>query len=240
MLAISELEAGYAAVRALKGISLEVGPGEVVTLLGANGAGKTTTLRTISGLLRPIRGTITFEGRRIDRLAPEEIVRLGISHVPEGRKIFPGLSVVDNLQLGTVGRERPSRSSVLDDLDRVFTLFPVLREMGSRLGWMLSGGQQQMLAIARGLMARPRLLLLDEPSLGLAPVLVQQVFRTIREINAEGTAILLVEQNANMALRTAARAYVLVTGRIVLDDAAASLLTDDRMRRAYLGARIEA
>ena len=239
MLILSDLEAGYAAVRALKGVSLEVREKEVVTLLGANGAGKTTTLRTISGLLRPMAGSITFDGRRIDRLAPEEIVRLGISHVPEGRKIFPGLSVVDNLQLGTVGRERPSRKSVLDDLDRVFTLFPVLKEMGSRLGWMLSGGQQQMLAIARGLMARPRLLLLDEPSLGLAPVLVQQVFGTIREINAEGTAILLVEQNANMALRTAARGYVLVTGRIVLEDEAASLLTDDRMRRAYLGAKIE-
>ena len=240
MLEVRDLTASYGAVRALKGISLSVGAGEVVTLVGANGAGKSTTLRTISGLLHPSEGTITLEGERIDRMNPERIVRLGVSHVPEGRKVFPGLTVMDNLQLGTVGRARPGRQSVLDDLERVFKLFPVLKEMESRMGWMLSGGQQQMLAIGRGLMARPRLLLLDEPSLGLAPVLVQQVFRTIREINAEGTAILLVEQNAYMALRTAARGYVLETGRVVLEDQASTLLADDRMRRAYLGAKIEA
>ena len=240
MLEISNLIASYGAVRALKGISLTVAEGEIVTLVGANGAGKTTTLRTISGLLHPSDGTITLDGQRIDRLNPERIVRLGVSHVPEGRKVFPGLTVMDNLQLGTVGRARPGRQSVLDDLERIFTLFPVLKEMQHRMGWMLSGGQQQMLAIGRGLMARPRLLLLDEPSLGLAPVLVQQVFKTIREINVEGTAILLVEQNAYMALRTAARGYVLETGRIVLEDQASTLLGDDRMRRAYLGAKIDA
>ena len=240
MLVVEDVVAGYGAVRALKGVSLTVGEGEIVTLVGANGAGKTTTLRTLSGLLHPSQGAITLDGRRIDRLNPEQIVRLGVSHVPEGRKVFPGLSVFDNLQLGTVGRRKPSRATVLDDLERVFTLFPVLNEMQGRMGWMLSGGQQQMLAIGRGLMARPRLLLLDEPSLGLAPVLVQQVFRTIAEINREGTAILLVEQNAYMALRAASRGYVLETGRIVLEDQAASLLKDERMRRAYLGARIEA
>ena len=240
MLEISNLIASYGAVRALKGISLTVAEGEIVTLVGANGAGKTTTLRTISGLLHPSEGTITLDGQRIDRMNPERIVGLGVSHVPEGRKVFPGLTVMDNLQLGTVGRARPGRQSVLDDLERIFTLFPVLKEMQHRMGWMLSGGQQQMLAIGRGLMARPRLLLLDEPSLGLAPVLVQQVFKTIREINVEGTAILLVEQNAYMALRTAARGYVLETGRIVLEDQASTLLGDDRMRRAYLGAKIDA
>ncbi len=240
MLEVTSLTASYGAVRALKGISLTVAEGEIVTLVGANGAGKTTTLRTLSGLLHPSQGTITLDGHRIDRMNPEKIVRLGVSHVPEGRRVFPGLTVMDNLQLGTVGRARPGRQSILDDLERTFTLFPVLKEMQNRMGWMLSGGQQQMLAIGRGMMARPRLLLLDEPSLGLAPVLVQQVFKTIREINAEGTAILLVEQNAFMALRTASRGYVLETGRIVLEDQAATLLDDERMRRAYLGAKIDA
>ena len=237
---MTNLVASYGPVRALKGVSLTVAEGEVVTLVGANGAGKTTTLRTLSGLLHPSEGTITLDGQRIDRMAPEQIVRLGVSHVPEGRKVFPGLTVMDNLQLGTVGRQKPGRQSILDDLERTFTLFPVLKDMQDRMGWMLSGGQQQMLAIGRGLMARPRLLLLDEPSLGLAPVLVQQVFKTIREINLEGTAILLVEQNAYMALRTASRGYVLETGRVVLEDSAATLLSDERMRRAYLGAKIDA
>jgi branched-chain amino acid transport system ATP-binding protein len=240
MLEVEGLVAGYGAVRALRGISFRVEEGEIVTLIGANGAGKTTTLRTISGLLRSQQGSIKMDGRRIDRMRPEEIVKLGISHVPEGRRVFPGLSVMDNLRLGAVGRPSGSRSGVLDDLERVFTLFPVLKEMRDRLGWTLSGGQQQMLAIGRGLMARPRLLLLDEPSLGLAPMLVQQVFATVREINAEGTAVLLVEQNAFMALRTARRGYVLETGKVVLEEDASVLLKDDRMRQAYLGARVEA
>jgi branched-chain amino acid transport system ATP-binding protein len=238
VLEVRDLVASYGAVRALKGISFSVGEGEIVTLVGANGAGKTTTLRTISGLIRPQAGSIELDGKRIDRLPPERIVRLGIAHVPEGRRIFPGLSVLDNLRLGAVGQAKNDRSSQLDDLERVFTLFPVLKEMRARLGWMLSGGQQQMLAIGRGLMARPRLLLLDEPSLGLAPVLVQQVFKRIREINAEATAVLLVEQNAFMALRTARRGYVLETGRVVLQDESAALLKDERMRQAYLGAKI--
>ncbi len=237
LLEVDGLVAGYGAVRALKGVSFSVGEGETVALIGANGAGKTTTLRTISGLLRSSGGSISFGGRRIDRLNPEAVVRLGISHAPEGRKVFPGLTVYDNLRLGAVGRA--SRNGFEDDLRRVYALFPVLEEFRNRLGWMLSGGQQQMLAIGRALMARPRLLLLDEPSLGLAPVLVQSVFKTIREINQAGTAILLVEQNAFMALNTAARGYVLETGRIVLEDTAAALLKDERMRGAYLGARVE-
>jgi branched-chain amino acid transport system ATP-binding protein len=240
LLKVSDAVASYGAVRALKGISFEVGEGEIVTLVGANGAGKTTTLRTISGLLHPQSGSIQFAGQRIDRLAPEAVVKLGISHVPEGRRIFPGLSVMDNLRLGTVGRDRSDRGSVDEDLQHVFRTFPILEEFRSRLGWMLSGGQQQMLAIGRGLMARPKLLLLDEPSLGLAPVIVQQVFEVIREINRAGTAILLVEQNAYMALQVAARGYVLETGRIVLADEARALLQDERMQRAYLGAHVEA
>jgi branched-chain amino acid transport system ATP-binding protein len=240
MLEVEGLVAGYGPVRALRGISFQVEEGEIVTLIGANGAGKTTTLRTISGLIGSQQGTITMDGRRIDRMPPEDIVKLGISHVPEGRRVFPGLSVVDNLRLGAVGRRKGERSRALDDMERVFTLFPVLREMQNRLGWTLSGGQQQMLAIGRGLMARPRLLLLDEPSLGLAPVLVQQVFAKVREINAEGTAVLLVEQNAFMALRTARRGYVLETGRVILHDRSSVLLADERMRQAYLGARVEA
>jgi branched-chain amino acid transport system ATP-binding protein len=240
LLEVTNLEAGYGAVRALKGISFRVEEGETVALIGANGAGKTTTLRAISGLVRPSAGSITFKGRRIDRLKPEAVVRLGIAQAPEGRRVFPGLTVLDNLRLGTVGRPRDQRgASVDDDLKRVFTLFPVLEEFKNRLGWMLSGGQQQMLAIGRALMARPKLLLLDEPSLGLAPVLVQSVFRTIRDIREQGTAILLVEQNAYMALQSAARGYVLETGRVVIEDNAAALLKDERMKRAYLGARVE-
>ncbi len=237
MLELKEVVTSYGAVRALRGISFTVGPGEIVSLIGANGAGKTTTLRTISGLLHPAEGSIELEGRRIDRLNPETVVKLGVSHVPEGRKIFPGLTVEDNLMMGTVGRQ--SRQGISEDLLGVFKTFPVLDEMRHRLGWMLSGGQQQMLAIGRGLMARPRLLLLDEPSLGLAPVLVQQVFRTVAEINQQGTAILLVEQNAFMALQVSSRAYVLETGRIVMEGDAKTLMKDDRIKSAYLGASVE-
>nr|MDQ6900749.1 ABC transporter ATP-binding protein [Candidatus Dormibacteraeota bacterium] len=191
LLKVTEMAASYGAVRALKGVSFEVGEGEIVTLVGANGAGKTTALRTISGLLHPQAGTIEFQGRRIDRQPPETIVKLGISHVPEGRRVFPGLSVLDNLRMGTVGRRKGEQASVEEDLQMVYATFPILEEFKGRMGWMLSGGQQQMLAIGRGLMARPGLLLLDEPSLGLAPVIVQQVFDVIREINRGGTAILL-------------------------------------------------
>lgn len=240
LLKVTEMAASYGAVRALKGVSFEVGEGEIVTLVGANGAGKTTALRTISGLLHPQAGTIEFQGRRIDRQPPETIVKLGISHVPEGRRVFPGLSVLDNLRMGTVGRRKGEQASIDEDLQMVYATFPILEEFKGRMGWMLSGGQQQMLAIGRGLMARPGLLLLDEPSLGLAPVIVQQVFDVIREINRGGTAILLVEQNAFMALQVARRGYVLETGRIVLSDDAEALLKDERMQRAYLGAHVEA
>jgi branched-chain amino acid transport system ATP-binding protein len=238
LLEIHDLVAGYGAVRALNGISLSVGEGETVALIGANGAGKSSTLRCISSLVWPSSGTIMFEGRRVDRLKPETVVKLGISHAPEGRKIFPGLTVLDNLRLGAVGRSRVAQRSVAEDMAQVFALFPALQEFKNRLGWMLSGGQQQMLSIGRALMAHPRLLLLDEPSLGLAPVLVQSVFKTIREINQAGAAILLVEQNAFMALNTARRGYVLETGRIVLEGDSAALMKDERMRGAYLGAKV--
>jgi branched-chain amino acid transport system ATP-binding protein len=238
LLEINELVAGYGAVRALNGISLHVDEGETVALIGANGAGKTTTLRCISSLVWPSAGTILFEGRRIDRSKPETVVKFGISHAPEGRKIFPGLTVMDNLRLGAVGRSRAAKVGVAEDVARVFALFPPLEAFKNRLGWMLSGGQQQMLSIGRALMAHPRLLLLDEPSLGLAPVLVQSVFKTIREINQAGTAILLVEQNAFMALNTARRAYVLETGKIVLEGDSAALMKDERVRGAYLGAKV--
>ncbi len=233
MLRLTNVVTSYGAIRALKDISLEVNEGEVVTLLGSNGAGKTTTLRTISGLLRPAEGTIEFLGQPITGRSPEEIVRLGIAHVPEGRKVFPGLSVLDNLRLGA--SSRADTGEIAADMERMLDLFPVLRRFAGAMGWQLSGGQQQMLAIARGLMARPKLLLLDEPSLGLAPVLVQEVFDIIRDINARGTTVLLVEQNAFQALKVAHRGYVLETGRIVVQDEAVNLLDNEQMKQAYLG-----
>jgi branched-chain amino acid transport system ATP-binding protein len=235
MLKVSNIQANYGAVRALHNISLEVMPGEIIVLLGMNGAGKSTTLKTISGLIHPSHGSITFHDKPIDRLSPEQVVRLGISHVPEGRHVFPGLTVRENLIMGTSNR-RVSRRETEQDIERVLHIFPDLKRLYTQMGWSLSGGQQQMLAIGRGLMARPQLLMLDEPSLGLAPVIVKQVFRTIEELNSEGMTILLVEQNVNLSLRIAHRAYLLETGRIIRTDSSANLLQDNSFKSALLGA----
>ncbi|HWB66855.1 MAG TPA: ABC transporter ATP-binding protein [Mycobacteriales bacterium] len=231
LLQIEGLRVAYGRIEALRGVDLVVNEGEIVTLLGANGAGKTTTLRTISGLLKPRSGAITFGGERIDGRPPHEIVTLGIGQAPEGRRIFPRMSVAENLTIGAYAR----RGDLTADVDRVYDLFPVLKERRSQAGGTLSGGEQQMLAIGRALMARPKLLLLDEPSMGLAPLIVARIFEILQEINAQGTTILLVEQNAAQALRLAARGYVLETGTIVLSDRADALLADDRVRSAYLG-----
>lgn len=236
LLELRRVSAAYGAVRALDDLSLEVGEGEIVTLLGANGAGKSTTLRTISGLMAPLAGEILFAGRSIAGRAPEEVVRLGIAHVPEGRRIFPGLTVRENIQLGASNR-RLSRRALAREAEAMFEIFPDLVRFADTLGWMLSGGQQQMVALARGLMARPRLLLLDEPSLGLAPLIVQQVFRTIAKIREGGTTVLLVEQNAHMALGIADRAYVLETGRLVVSGRPQELWNNPDVRAAYLGGR---
>jgi branched-chain amino acid transport system ATP-binding protein len=232
LLSVSNLEVSYGNIPALRGIDLEVRKGEIVTLIGANGAGKTTTLRTISGLLKPKTGTVTYDGRDITGTKPHVITAMGVSHVPEGRGIFANLTVHDNLELGAYLRKDKIKQS---ELDRIFTLFPVLKERIKQSSGTLSGGEQQMLAISRALMSKPEVLLLDEPSLGLAPQMVQTIFRVIKEINAEGTTILLVEQNAHMALVTAHRGYVMETGRIVLTDDTKALLTSDRVRKAYLG-----
>jgi branched-chain amino acid transport system ATP-binding protein len=231
MLELVDVKVRYGAIAALKGISLEVAEGEIVTLLGANGAGKTTTLRTISGQLPCYDGQVRFEGRRIDGMPAHEVVGLGIGHSPEGRRVFARMSVLENLQMGAYrfGKARK------EDLDRVFALFPRLLERRTQDAGTLSGGEQQMLAIGRALTSRPRLLLLDEPSMGLAPLLVQQIFEIIREINAQGTTVLLVEQNAAQALSLANRGYVLETGSIVMSDDASSLLVDPRVKAAYLG-----
>ncbi|MCS7283075.1 MAG: ABC transporter ATP-binding protein [Anaerolineae bacterium] len=235
LLKIENLHTFYGHVHALKGINLEVEEGEIVTLIGANGAGKSTTLRTISGLVRPREGRIEFNGHLLNNVPAHQIVQMGISHVPEGRRIFTTLTVMENLMMGayTIRDERV----IQENLERVFTLFPRLAERKNQLGGTLSGGEQQMLTIGRALMARPRLLLLDEPSLGLAPMLVRAIFETIREINAGGTTILLVEQNARAALKIAHRAYVLETGRVVLSGPAHELMQDERVRKAYLGER---
>jgi branched-chain amino acid transport system ATP-binding protein len=216
-------------------VSLRVEQGEVVTLLGANGAGKSTTLRTISGLLRPASGEVWFDGQPIHDMAPEKIVRLGISHVPEGRRIFPGLTVRENIMLGTSNRGSLPKKQMAQEVEEMFEIFPVIKPFENALGWTLSGGQQQMLAVARGLMAKPKLLLLDEPSLGLAPVIVQQLFATIRVIHKRGTTILLVEQNANMALSVANRGYVLETGEMKIEGSPKELLGNEEVRAAYLG-----
>ena len=231
LLAVQDLVTAYGSVEALHGISFHVDDGEIVALLGANGAGKTTTLRTISGLLRPRAGEVRFAGERIDTRRAHEIVRLGLTHVPEGRWIFTLLTVDENLRLGAYAERRVPREA----LDRVFTQFPRLAERRGQLAGTLSGGEQQMLAMARALMTKPRLLLLDEPSMGLAPVLVRGIFQTIAEINRQGTTVLLVEQNANAALRLARRAYVLETGRIALEGLGAELARNEAVRRAYLG-----
>ncbi len=232
MLEISDLHVYYGEIHALKGATLAVGKGEIVALLGPNGAGKTTTLKTISGLLAPRAGAIRLEGRSLVGTPSHEIVAMGIAHVPEGRKIFNRLTVAENLELGAYVR---TDAAIREDMERVFTLFPRLRERRGQVAGTLSGGEQQMLAIGRGLMARPRLLLLDEPSMGLAPVLVEQIFQTIQDINRQGTPILLVEQNAAMALTIAQRGYVLETGSVVLEGAAGSLAENVEIRRAYLG-----
>ncbi|BAM01022.1 MULTISPECIES: ABC transporter ATP-binding protein [Caldilinea] len=233
MLVLDQIHTYYDRIHALKGVSLTVDKGEIVTLIGSNGAGKTTTLRTISGLLHPRIGSIYFEGQPIDHLPAHEITRLGISHAPEGRKIFARLTVRENLELGAF--TRTDKAAIREDMERVMELFPRLRERLNQRGGTLSGGEQQMLAIGRALMSRPRLLLLDEPSMGLAPLLVDQIFRIIRNINEQGTTILLVEQNAHVALSIAHRAYVMETGLIVLEGPAAEVLASPQVREAYLG-----
>jgi branched-chain amino acid transport system ATP-binding protein len=233
LLTINNVETYYGNIRALKGVSLTVPEGSTVTLLGANGAGKSTTLKTISGLVPAASGTIEFMHQRIDRLAPERIVRLGISHVPEGREVFKELTVAENLKMGAYTRR--DKREIAASYESVYTLYPVLKERRLQLAGTLSGGEQQMLAIGRALMGRPKLLLLDEPSLGLAPKLVEEIFSVIQRINREGVTVLLVEQNANKALGIAEYGYVLETGRIALEDEAARLLQNDHVRRSYLG-----
>jgi branched-chain amino acid transport system ATP-binding protein len=232
VLDVTDLHVYYGEIHALKGASLTVAQGEIVALLGPNGAGKTTTLRTVSGLLAPRRGEIGLAGQSLVGVPPHEIVLRGVAHVPEGRRIFNRLTVADNLEMGAYTRRD---AAVREDMERVFALFPRLQERRAQVAGTLSGGEQQMLAIARALMARPRLLLLDEPSMGLAPVLVEQIFETILDINRQGTPILLVEQNAAMALTIAHRGYVLETGSVVLEGGAAALSANEEIRRAYLG-----
>ena len=235
LLRIENLHTYYGHVHALKGIDLEVEEGEIVTLIGANGAGKSTTLRTISGLVRPREGHVEFNGQVLNHVPAHRIVQMGVCHVPEGRRIFTTLTVMENLMMGAYTIK--DEEAIRENLRRVFDLFPRLAERKNQLGGTLSGGEQQMLTIGRALMSRPRLLLLDEPSLGLAPMLVKAIFETIREINARGTTILLVEQNARAALKIAHRAYVLETGRVVLSGPAQELMRDERVRKAYLGER---
>jgi len=233
LLRIENLSVHYGAIQALHGVSIAVEPGEIVTLIGANGAGKSTTLRAVSGLVKPSAGTITFDGKNLAGLAPHKILRHGLAQVPEGRGIFPNLTVDENLDLGAFARS--DRKNIAGDRERVFALFPRLKERLDQRSGTLSGGEQQMLAIGRALLARPRLLLLDEPSLGLAPQLVQTIFKIIREINASGTTIFLVEQNAHMALRVAHRAYVLEVGSVVMHGDAKQLAASDEVKKAYLG-----
>jgi branched-chain amino acid transport system ATP-binding protein len=240
LLELDQVVATYGKVQALRGLSLRVEEREIVALLGANGAGKSTTLRTISGLIAPQSGSLHFAGHDITGLTPEKIVRLGIAHVPEGRRVFPGLTVRENILLGASNRGRVPRPELESDLARMLEIFPVLREFTDALGWRLSGGQQQMVAIARGLMAHPRLLLLDEPSLGLAPLIVRQVFKVIGDIRKLGTTVLLVEQNAHMALSIADRGYVLETGSLVTEGKPQQLLDNEDIRAAYLGGKATA
>jgi branched-chain amino acid transport system ATP-binding protein len=233
MLEVKNIHAYYGHIHALRGISLTVDKGEIVTLIGANGAGKTTTLKTISGLLHPRDGEIWLDGERIDGLGPDRIVERGIIQSPEGRKIFARMTVEENLEMGAFSRK--DRDGIAQDLERVFKLFPRLAERRKQLGGTLSGGEQQMLAMGRAMMGRPRVLMLDEPSMGLAPVLVEAIFETVVKLNQEGTTILLIEQNAAKALQVANRGYVIETGQIVLQDNAAVLRKNERVRKAYLG-----
>jgi branched-chain amino acid transport system ATP-binding protein len=233
LLEVEDLNVYYGAIHALQGISFNIQEGEIVTLIGANGAGKSTTLRTVSGLLRPRVGSVKFNDQNITMTPAEQIVTMGISHVPEGRKIFAPLTVRENLEMGAYTRKDPAE--IKESMDRVFASFPRLKERINQLGGTLSGGEQQMLATGRGLMSRPHLLLLDEPSMGLSPILVEEIFRIIKEINLQGTSILLVEQNAQMALSIANRAYVLETGRIVLSGTAEEVADNPQVKVAYLG-----
>ncbi len=233
MLEVNNLQVSYGAIRALKGISFHVDEGEIVTLIGANGAGKSTTMRTIQGLLRPRQGTVLLNGVALEKLPTDAIVAQGVSQAPEGRQIFPRMSVMENLQMGAY--QRKDKDGVQKDMDRVFELFPRLKERIKQAGGTLSGGEQQMLAIGRAMMARPKVLMLDEPSMGLAPILVEQIFDIIKEINAQGTTILLVEQNAMMALSVAKRGYVLETGHIALQGSADELMNNKQVQDTYLG-----
>jgi branched-chain amino acid transport system ATP-binding protein len=233
LLQLDDVHTYYGAIHALRGVTMHVDEGEIVTLIGSNGAGKSTTLRTVSGLLRPREGSIQLGGQRIDGRRAHEIVALGVCQAPEGRRIFPRMSVQENLEMGAFLRR--DRAAIATDFDRVFTLFPRLKERRAQRGGTLSGGEQQMLAIGRALMAAPRVLLLDEPSMGLSPILVEQIFEIIRSINEQGTTVLLVEQNALMALNVAKRGYILQTGEIVLTGDAAKLRNDPAVRKAYLG-----
>jgi branched-chain amino acid transport system ATP-binding protein len=234
LLVVDDIEVRYGNIRALKGVSFEVAEGEIVALLGANGAGKTTTQKTVSGMLRPSLGSIVYDGQRIDGIPAHDLIRLGICHVPEGRHVFPRMTVAENLEMGAFRFKSVDQK----DLDHVLELFPRLRERYKQQAGTLSGGEQQMLAIGRGLMGKPRLLLLDEPSMGLAPLVVAQIFDIIHQVNREGVTVLLVEQNAAQALSLAHRGYVLETGEIVLSGTGGELLADDRVRAAYLGEEI--
>jgi branched-chain amino acid transport system ATP-binding protein len=233
LLRLESVETFYGSIQALKGVSIEVREGEIVTLIGANGAGKSTTLRSINGLNHPRRGTIEFDGKNITNDAPHDIVRMGIAQSPEGRKLFPRMTVTENLEMGAF--QRRDKSGMKEDMDRVFELFPRLAERRTQKAGTMSGGEQQMCAIGRALMARPTLLMLDEPSMGLAPIFVQRIFETIVEVNKQGTSILLVEQNALMALDVASRGYVLETGHVVLADDAKALAKNPEVRKTYLG-----
>ena len=235
LLELRNVQSFYSNVQALRGISLRVDRGEIVTLLGANGAGKSTTLRTISGLVQATAGEVLLEGTAIMRAGPEAIARRGIAHVPEGRRVFPGLTVHENIMIGTSNRGRLPRRQMEAEVDEMYEIFPDLKRLSKALGWSLSGGQQQMLALARGLMAKPKVLLLDEPSLGLAPIIVQQLFAVIRDIRKRGMTVLLVEQNAHMALSVADRGYVLENGSLIVEGTPNQLLNNDEVRAAYLG-----
>jgi branched-chain amino acid transport system ATP-binding protein len=236
MLDVNDIEVRYGTIKALKGVSFQVNEGEIVAMLGSNGAGKTTTQKTVSGMLRPSRGSITYEGKRIDGIPAHELIGLGICHVPEGRHVFPRMTVAENLEMGAYRFRKIDQK----DLDWVLELFPRLKERYTQIGGTLSGGEQQMLAIGRALMGKPRLLLLDEPSMGLAPMIVAQIFEIIRQVNSTGVTVLLVEQNAAQALALADRGYVLETGEVVLSGSGRDLLADDRVRAAYLGEEIAA
>jgi branched-chain amino acid transport system ATP-binding protein len=234
VLKVDNIHTFYGAIEALKGITIEVQEGEIVTLIGSNGAGKTTTLRSISGIVPPRTGKIYFEGREIQGLHGHQVAQIGIAHSPEGRRIFPRMTVLENLEMGAFTRK--DAKAIREDVDRVYTLFPRLKEREKQKGGTMSGGEQQMLAIGRALMAQPKLLLLDEPSLGLAPVIVDRIYEVVRELNAQGVTILLVEQNANYALDVSARGYVLETGHVALTDTSDNLRNDERVQAAYLGA----